>query len=70
MTASYCSNHSTFPVLDSLLDLGTPELARGVSRLFKQLKHAIESSGIKNLEKWRRPDKKPLLARRAGREII
>jgi hypothetical protein len=33
MTASYCSNHSTFPVLDSLLDLGTPELARGVSRL-------------------------------------
>ncbi|KWU41803.1 DHH phosphoesterase [Rhodotorula sp. JG-1b] len=39
--------------------------AGSADRLFKQLKHAIESAGIKNLEKWRRPDKKPLLARRA-----
>ncbi|GAA5977572.1 hypothetical protein JCM10908_005025 [Rhodotorula pacifica] len=39
--------------------------AGSADRLFHQLKHAIESAGIKNLEKWHRPDKKPLLARRA-----
>ncbi|GAA5873481.1 hypothetical protein JCM3774_002428 [Rhodotorula dairenensis] len=39
--------------------------AGSADRLFKQLKHAIESAGIEGLEKWHRPDKKPLLARRA-----
>ncbi|CDR44356.1 RHTO0S09e03026g1_1 [Rhodotorula toruloides] len=35
------------------------------NRLFKQLRHAIEHAGVKDLDKWHRPDKKPLLARRA-----
>ncbi|GAA5943942.1 hypothetical protein JCM10213_009038 [Rhodosporidiobolus nylandii] len=35
------------------------------NRLFHQLKHAIESAGVKGLEKWKRPDGKPLLPRRA-----
>ncbi|GAA6017578.1 hypothetical protein JCM8202_000339 [Rhodotorula sphaerocarpa] len=39
--------------------------AGAANRLFHQLRSAIESAGIDNLEKWHRPDKKPLLARRA-----
>lgn len=35
------------------------------NRLFNQLRHAIEHAGVKDLDKWHRPDKKPLLARRA-----
>ncbi|GEM10239.1 exopolyphosphatase [Rhodotorula toruloides] len=35
------------------------------NRLFNQLRQAIEHAGVKNLNKWHRPDKKPLLARRA-----
>ncbi|GAA5901535.1 hypothetical protein JCM5296_006806 [Sporobolomyces johnsonii] len=35
------------------------------NRLFRQLKHAIESAGVKDLDHWTRPDGKKLLPRRA-----
>lgn len=53
------------------LDVGVSPCPRctatcsAANRLFHQLRSAIESAGIDNLEKWHRPDKKPLLARRA-----
>ncbi|POY70886.1 hypothetical protein BMF94_6063 [Rhodotorula taiwanensis] len=39
--------------------------AGSADRLFRQLKDAVESAGIKGLDKWHRPDKKALLPRRA-----
>ncbi|CEQ40095.1 SPOSA6832_01663 [Sporobolomyces salmonicolor] len=35
------------------------------NRLFRQLKHAIESAGVDDLDHWHRPDGKKLLPRRA-----